>query len=417
MSSKVLRNAQGEIEFVLSSVKDLTKIRLLSDATLSEPAFRDLIEQKQAEEFLRQSEDRFCLLANGAQDYASFLLNPLGRIMSWNVGAERMNGYKAEEIIGKHFSCFYSVDAITQGKPEWELRTAIEQGYIEDQGWRIRKDGQKFWATDAITALFDKDGSLRGFGKVMKDMTEHKNLYDKNIELQNAAKAKDRFLANMSHELRTPLNGIIGFAEFLVDGKPGAVNPKQKEYLEDILKSGKHLLQLISDVLDLVQVGVGKMELNPERFSLSKAVEEVYSVAKLIAQKKNIHIGVNVASEIGDVTLDRQKFKQVLFNLLSNAVKFTDEGGNVEIVALLLDHARFQLQVRDTGVGISPKDIKRLFIEFEQIESGTVRRFEGTGIGLALTKKIIEFQEGTIGVESEFGKGSTFTVVMPIVTR
>ena len=215
-------------------------------------------------------------------------------------------------------------------------------------------------------------------------------LHDKNIELQNAAEAKDQFLANMSHELRTPLNGIIGFAEFLVDGKPGTVNPKQKEYLEDILNSGKHLLQLISDILDLAKVGAGKMEFHPERFSLRKAIEEACAVTKPIAQKKGIQIDVNVAPEIGDVTLDQQKFKQVLYNLLSNAIKFNDDGGKVEIRAAMHDTDRFKLVVKDNGIGIKAEDVERLFKEFEQLESGASRRHEGTGLGLALTRKIVE---------------------------
>ena len=220
----------------------------------------------------------------------------------------------------------------------------------------------------------------------------------------------------MSHELRTPLNGIIGFAEFLADGKPGALNPKQKEYLEDILNSGRHLLQLINDVLDLAKVEAGKMELSLEAFSLRKAIEEVCAVARPIAQKKSIRVSVDVAPQLGDVTLDQQKFKQVLYNLLSNAVKFTDDGGRVDIIARPHEEDSFKLAVADTGIGIKAEDLGRLFTEFEQLESGASRRYEGTGLGLALTRRIVELQGGTIGVESELGKGSTFTVVLPVTT-
>jgi PAS domain S-box-containing protein len=240
-------------------------------------------------------------------------------------------------------------------------------------------------------------------------------IYDKNIELQNAAAAKDQFLANMSHELRTPLNGIIGFAELLVDGKPGRVNPKQTEYLQDILGSGKHLLQLVSDVLDLAKVGAGKMELKPENFSLRKAVEEACAVARPIAEKKNVRIDVDIAAELGDVVLDRQKLKQVLYNLLSNAIKFNYQGGKVEIRATGHDAGCFKLVVYDTGVGIKREDAGRLFKEFEQLDSGVSRLHEGTGLGLALTRRIVELQGGTICLESEFGKGSTFTILLPLV--
>ncbi len=240
-------------------------------------------------------------------------------------------------------------------------------------------------------------------------------LHDKNVELQDTAEAKDKFLANMSHELRTPLNGIIGFAEFLLDGKPGMLNPKQKEYLQDILNSGKHLLQLISDLLDLVKIGAGKMEFNPERFSLREVVKEACAVTMSIAQKKGIQIEMNIAPEIGDVTLDQQKFKQILYNLLSNAIKFNDDGGKVEIRAAMLDTNHFKLAVLDNGIGIDSKDLQRLFKEFEQVESGAGRRHEGTGLGLALTRKIVELQGGTISVESKLGKGSSFAIIMPLV--
>jgi two-component system sensor histidine kinase/response regulator len=258
---------------------------------------------------------------------------------------------------------------------------------------------------------------IEGTEKVTAALNERRlvelALYHKNIELQRASESKNRFLANMSHELRTPLNGMIGFAEFLVDGKPGTVNAKQTEYLEDILNSGKHLLQLINDVLDLAKVEAGKMELNPEEFCLGKAIEEVCSIAKPIAQKRSIHIEVHVAPEIDGVRLDQQKFKQVLYNLLSNAVKFSDDGGLVEVFATTEDEHCFRLLVRDTGIGIKPEDIQRLFKEFSQLDSGISRRHEGTGLGLALARRIVELQGGTIGVESEFGKGSGFTVVLP----
>jgi signal transduction histidine kinase len=267
-----------------------------------------------------------------------------------------------------------------------------------------------------ITALFDKDGSLRGFGKVTRDMTEQKMLYDKNLELQIRSDAKDRFLASMSHELRTPLNGIIGFAEFLVDGKSGAINPKQKEYLEEILTSGRRLFQVVNDVLNLNEVGANRMELRLERFSLHKAIEEVNAVAKPDAEKKKIHLAVDVAPELGDVIIDRQKFKEILYNLLSNAIKFTHDGGKVEIRAAPLGAHRFKVAVKDTGIGIKPEDFQRIFMAFEQLESGPSRPYEGSGLGLTSARKIVELQGGTIDVESEVGKGSCFTFVLPLVT-
>ena len=236
-------------------------------------------------------------------------------------------------------------------------------------------------------------------------------------QFESANLAKSQFLATMSHELRTPLNAIIGFTEFLIDEKPGPLKPKQKEYLGDVLASGRHLLQLINDVLDLAKIEAGKMELHPEIFPVRKAVEEVTAVIQGIAQKKRITVGIEIGAGLEAVTLDQQKFKQLLYNLLSNAVKFTDDGGKVEIHARRLDEFQFAVRVRDTGIGIKAADLHRLFTEFEQLDSGRARAFEGTGLGLALAKKVVEFQGGSISVESEPGKGSLFTIVLPVTTR
>ena len=195
---------------------------------------------------------------------------------------------------------------------------------------------------------------------ILRDVTERRlaeqlllenvRLEERSRLLEEANRVKSEFLANMSHELRTPLNAIIGFAEFLADGKPGGVNPKQKELLEDILNSGKHLLQLISDILDMTKVLTGEMQLHPERFSLRTAIEETCAAFDPMAQKKGIHIDVDIAHEIGDVMLDREKFKQLLYNLLSNAIKFNHEGGKVEVSAKLHDTGRVELVVNDAGI-------------------------------------------------------------------
>jgi signal transduction histidine kinase len=359
-------------------------------------------------------------------NFSSIATDAKGVIQIFNVGAERMLGYAAAEVMNKITPADISdpMELIVRAKAlSAEFGTQITPGFealvfkasrgIEDiyELTYIRKDGSRFPAVVSVTALRDVQDAIIGYLLIGTDNTARKQA----IELEYANRMKSEFLANMSHELRTPLNGIIGFTEFLIDEKPGPLRPKQKEYLGDVLNSARHLLQLINDVLDLAKVEAGKMELHPETFPVRKAVEEVTAVIKGIAHKKHIAVGIEVSDGLDAVTLDQHKFKQVLYNLLSNAVKFTDEGGQVGIRARRLD-GHLEVRVHDTGIGIKAEDIQRLFTEFEQLDSGTARRFEGTGLGLALTKKIVEFQGGRITVESEHGKGSVFTVILPLPT-
>ncbi len=303
------------------------------------------------------------------------------------------------------------------------LAAAIESCGQYDLEYRVRHiPGELRWLQARGRVECNAAGHAENFHGAVLDITERKQadvtLREAEKEKQlafEASRLKSEFLANMSHELRTPLNCILGFTEFLIDEKPGALNPKQKEYLTDVYNSSRHLLQLINDVLDLAKVEAGKIELIPAEFPLGKAMEEVCAVVKGIAQKKNLHVALHVPIDLDCVTLDQQKFKQICYNLLSNAVKFTEAGGSVQIRARALTAGRFEVQVADTGLGIRPEDIKRLFREFEQLDSGAARRFEGTGLGLALTRKLVEAHGGTISAQSTYGEGSTFTFTMPVI--
>jgi len=279
-----------------------------------------------------------------------------------------------------------------------------------------RRDGSELPLDSSLSPLHINEGMpvIRTIRDTKGRRHIDRTLQQKNEELERANQAKDRFLASMSHELRTPLNGIIGFAEFLSDGKPGPLNEKQKEYLGDILNSGRHLLHLINDMLDLVKVQAGKAELSLERFSLPEVIREVCAGVHPIAESKRIEIRINVTPGLDFVTLDRHRFKQILYNLLSNALKFTPEDGHVGIESHR-DKGCFVLAVSDDGIGIRAENIGRLFTEFEQLDTGTSRRFGGTGLGLALTRSLVTLHGGTIDAESTFGKGSTFRVTMPLV--
>jgi signal transduction histidine kinase len=230
---------------------------------------------------------------------------------------------------------------------------------------------------------------------------------------QEANRMKSEFLANMSHELRTPLNAIIGFAKLIAHGKVGQVSPKQQEFLGDILRSSNHLLQLINDVLDLAKVEAGKMEFHPEPIELAQLVGEVRNILRAVAANKQLEIDTAIDEKCGDLELDPAKLKQVLYNYLSNALKFTPDKGRVFIRARAEGPDQFRVEVQDTGIGIRPEDVSNLFTEFRQLDSSASKKYQGTGLGLALTKRIVEAQGGRVGVESSLGEGSTFFAVLP----
>jgi signal transduction histidine kinase len=234
-----------------------------------------------------------------------------------------------------------------------------------------------------------------------------------NRRMQEANRLKSEFLANMSHELRTPLNAIIGFSELMFKGKVGPLSENHREYLGDILISSRHLLQLINDVLDLAKIDSGKIEFRPETVDLAKVVREVRDILRGLASTKRIQVETSIEPEVATVTLDPGKLKQVLYNYLSNGLKFTEDGGKIHIRATAAEGDHFRILVEDTGIGVRPEDLARLFVEFQQLDAGSSKKYAGTGLGLSLTKRIVEAQGGQVGVESELGRGSVFWAVLP----
>jgi signal transduction histidine kinase len=242
----------------------------------------------------------------------------------------------------------------------------------------------------------------------------------KNLELeeqyrraQAASRMKSIFLANMSHELRTPLTAVIGFAEVLADGKVGTLTPEQLDFTQDILANGKHLLSLINDVLDLARVESGTMPFHPERICLPDLIREAIAGLRLLASARNITLTTDVQMSAIEIFLDPQKLRQVLLNYVSNALKFTPAGGRVTVHAHFEERSTFRLEVEDTGIGIAPQDIGRLFQDFHQLDGGLSKEVQGTGLGLALTKRLVEAQGGKVGVFSQLGKGSRFFADLP----
>jgi signal transduction histidine kinase len=240
-----------------------------------------------------------------------------------------------------------------------------------------------------------------------------REIQDKSAQLEVANKHKSEFLANMSHELRTPLNAIIGFSEVLLERLFGELNDKQDDYLKDIHSSGKHLLTLINDILDLSKVEAGRMELELSTFELAAAITNAMTLVRERAQRHGIVLGQQVNPELGEIVADERKFKQILLNLLSNAVKFTPDGGRIDVRARR-ENGNAIVSVHDSGIGIAPEDQAAVFEEFRQVGSDYTKKQEGTGLGLALTKKFVELHGGRIWLESAPGKGSTFTFSIPM---
>ncbi len=389
---------------------------------------RDLTERREAERELYRAEQRFHQVVDAITDYAIFMLDPEGRVQTWNAGATKIKGYDASEIVGQHFSVFYTPEDRAAGKPGHNLEAVRRDGRHEDESWRVRKDGTRFWANVVLTALRDEAGTLLGFAKITRDLTDKKEREEaerralREAAAREAAEAvatraeeanriKDEFLAMVSHELRTPLSAIVGWSALL---RQHELDPHVAKAVEVIDRNARAQTKIIEDILDVSRIITGKLRIEPKPTDLAAVTKQAIEVVRPSADAKRIALTLEETDEAPLLVADAERIQQVVWNLLSNAVKFTDSGGAIH-VCIRRESSRLFVIVRDTGRGIEASFLPYVFDRFKQADASTTRRVGGLGLGLALVRHIVDLHGGTVAAESAGpGRGSTFTISLPV---
>jgi PAS domain S-box-containing protein len=402
-----------DVSITISPIRD-TEGRLVGASKI----VRNISMQRRAAAALRDTDS---LLRTIHMHFIVSITDRAGLITDVNESFCEISGYAREELLGQSHRI---INSGVQLPTFWvDLWRTISAG----RPWRGEicnraKDGSLYWVDSVIAPFAGADGRIEKYISIRRDITAAKRaegarlealrLEAENRQIREASRLKSQFLANMSHELRTPLNAVIGFADLLRSGYIQPDSPKHHEFLGHIGTSGRHLLQLINDVLDLSKVESGKFEFFPVHVDLPALLKEVQEVLLTAINEKNIHVTVDIDAKLVDLTLDAARLKQVLYNYLSNAIKFTAPGGNVAVRAMTEGPEHFRVEVEDTGIGISAADMSRLFTEFQQLDSGYGKQHQGTGLGLALTRRLVQAQGGQVGVRSTLGVGSVFFVVL-----
>jgi len=366
-----------------------------------------------------ESDELFQLLVGSIRDYAIFMLDLKGHVATWNTGAERLKGYTAGEIIGRHFSTFYPDDDAEEpkfAKCERELEIAARDGRFEDEGWRIRKDGTQFWANVLISPVRDKHQRLVGFSKVTRDLTERKRSEEERaarLAAEHANQTKDQFLAMLGHEMRNPLAPIVTALQLIkLRGDPRS----EREY-QIIERQVSHMIRLVDDLLDVSRIASGKIELKRKHFDVRDAVAKAIEVAGPLLEQRGHHFVVKSPQRPLIVDGDEARLTQVFTNLLTNAAKYTEPDGHI-LVSVRQNGDQVVVEVRDDGIGIDKDLLPRLFELFVQGAQSTERAAGGLGLGLTLVRSLVKLHGGTIDARSDGpGLGSSFTVGLPVVER
>jgi PAS domain S-box-containing protein len=369
---------------------------------------------------LHQTAEQFHILVDSVEEYAIYLLDPNGTVVTWNTGAQKIKGYRPEEIIGKNFACFYTAEDVAAGKPQRNLREATRRGHIRDQGLRVRKDRSTFEAEVILTALRNDEGKFRGYSKVTRDITDQirsREFEAEKIAAQKAIKTKDDFLAALSHELRTPLTPALAAATYLEHNAEKIPH----EFVEDIQlikRNVKLQARLIDDLLDLTRITRGKLRLDLENCDVHTIIRNAIDTASSAIAAKKLKFSTKLNARQHHILADSIRLQQVFWNLINNAVKFTPPGGQIVIHTCSDDASRFHFDITDNGIGIEHERMDLLFTPFEQADASVSRQFGGLGLGLAISKHLVDLHHGTIEADSRGRSfGATFKVTLDTLTQ